>query len=107
MKTNFISPLSFLLFLDPGSWIRDPGSGMGKNQDPESGINIPDPQHWFFSDLRSPNHISDSLVKFYLVKSTIILCQLAHIIFCTVKAPNVVWGLYVVIGNTKISFGPA
>jgi hypothetical protein len=31
--------------LDPGSGIRDPGSGMGKNQDPGSGINIPDPQH--------------------------------------------------------------
>jgi hypothetical protein len=30
---------------DPGSEIRDPGSGMGKNQDPGSGINIPDPQH--------------------------------------------------------------
>ncbi len=28
-----------LLFLDPGS-------GMAKNQDPGSGINIPDPQHW-------------------------------------------------------------
>jgi len=28
-----------------GSGIRDPGSGMGKNQDPGSGINIPDPQH--------------------------------------------------------------
>jgi hypothetical protein len=24
-----------LLFLDPGSGIRDPGSEMGKNQDPE------------------------------------------------------------------------
>jgi hypothetical protein len=32
--------------LDPGSGIRDPRSGMGKNQDPGSGINIPDPQHW-------------------------------------------------------------
>ncbi len=32
---------------DPGSEIRDPGSGMGKNQDPGSGINIPDPQHWW------------------------------------------------------------
>jgi len=31
--------------LDPGSEIRDPGSGMGKNPDPGSGINIPDPQH--------------------------------------------------------------
>jgi len=28
-----------------GSGIRDPGSGMGKHQDPGSGINIPDPQH--------------------------------------------------------------
>ncbi len=36
-----------LLFLDPGSEIRDLGSGMGKNQDPGSGINIPDPPHWF------------------------------------------------------------
>ncbi len=27
-------------------WIWDPGSGMGKNQDPGSGINIQDPQHW-------------------------------------------------------------
>ncbi len=35
-----------LLFLDPGSEIRDPGSVMGKNQDPGSGINIPDPQHY-------------------------------------------------------------
>jgi hypothetical protein len=26
--------------LDPGSEIRDPGSGMGKNQDPGSGMNI-------------------------------------------------------------------
>jgi hypothetical protein len=25
----------------------------------------------------------------------------------TVKSPNAVWGLYVVIGSTKISFGPA
>ncbi len=38
MTSNFFSPLSLLLFLDPGS-------GMGKNQDPGSGINIPDPQH--------------------------------------------------------------
>jgi hypothetical protein len=38
--------MSFIAFLDPGSGIRDPESGMGKNQDPESGINIPDPPHW-------------------------------------------------------------
>jgi hypothetical protein len=43
MTTNFISPLSFVAVL--GSGIRDPGSWMGKNQDPGSGINIPDPQH--------------------------------------------------------------
>jgi hypothetical protein len=43
MTTNFFSPLSFVAVF--GSGIRDPGSGMGKNQDPGSGINIPDPQH--------------------------------------------------------------
>jgi hypothetical protein len=46
MTTNFFCPSLLLLFLDPGS-------GMGKNQDPGSGIiNIPDPQHWYllFSD---------------------------------------------------------
>ncbi len=37
----FFHPSLFLLFLDP----RIPGSGMGKNQNPGSGINIPDPQH--------------------------------------------------------------
>jgi hypothetical protein len=50
MTTNFFSPLSFVAVFgsgirDPRSGIRDPGSGMGKNQDPGSGINIPDPQH--------------------------------------------------------------
>jgi hypothetical protein len=34
----FFHPSRWLLFLDPGS-------GMDQNQDPESGINIPDPQH--------------------------------------------------------------
>jgi hypothetical protein len=29
------------------------GSGMAKNQDPGSGINIPDPQHWLFSQMFS------------------------------------------------------
>jgi hypothetical protein len=41
MTTNFCSPLSFVAVF--GSGIRDPGSGMDKNQDPGSGINIPDP----------------------------------------------------------------
>ena len=38
MTKIFFHPFLLLLFLDPGS-------GMGKNQDPGSGINIPDPQH--------------------------------------------------------------
>jgi hypothetical protein len=36
-KENFPHPLLVLLL--------DPGSGMDKNQHPESGINTPDPQH--------------------------------------------------------------
>ncbi len=36
MTTNFFHPSLLLLFLDPESEIRDPGSGMGKNQDPGS-----------------------------------------------------------------------
>ena len=36
MTTNFFSPLSFVAVF--GSEIRDPGSGMGKNQDPGSEI---------------------------------------------------------------------
>jgi hypothetical protein len=43
LTKDFFSPLSFLPVF--GSGIRDPGSRMGKNQDPGSGINIPDPQH--------------------------------------------------------------
>jgi hypothetical protein len=38
LTTNFFHPSFQLRFLDPGS-------GMGKNQDLGSGINIPDPQH--------------------------------------------------------------
>ncbi len=34
MTTNFFHPSLLLLFLDPASGIRDPGSGMCKNQDP-------------------------------------------------------------------------
>jgi hypothetical protein len=48
MATNFFSPLSFVAVFgfgirDPRSRIRDPW--MDKNQDPGSGINIPDPQN--------------------------------------------------------------
>jgi hypothetical protein len=45
MTSNFFT-LSFVAVF--GSGIRDPGSGMGKNQDPGSGINIPDPPNWMF-----------------------------------------------------------
>jgi hypothetical protein len=43
MKTNFFSLLSIVAVF--GSGIRDPGPRMGKNQDPGSGINIPDQQN--------------------------------------------------------------
>jgi hypothetical protein len=38
MTKKIFHPSLLLLILDPGSEIRDPGSGMGKNQDPGSGI---------------------------------------------------------------------
>jgi hypothetical protein len=46
LTKKIFSPLSFVAVLDPGSGIRDPGWVKTKNQDPGSGINIPDPQHW-------------------------------------------------------------
>ncbi len=55
-KKKFFTPLFCSCFWirdpgseirDPGSEIRDPGSGTDKNQDPGSGLNIPDPQHWY------------------------------------------------------------
>jgi hypothetical protein len=62
MTTNFFSPLSFVAVFgfeirdprsgirDPGSVIRDPGWVKIRIRDglkSGSGINIPDPQHWF------------------------------------------------------------
>ncbi len=44
-QQTFIHASLLLLFLDPRSRIQDSGSGMAKIQDPESGINILDPQH--------------------------------------------------------------
>ncbi len=41
-------------------WIRDPRSGMGKNQDPRSGINIPDPQHWEHHSINSRREIRNN-----------------------------------------------
>ncbi len=49
MTKKFFHPSFFLLF-----WIWDPEFGMGKNQDPGSGINIPDPPHCFH---KGPEHI--------------------------------------------------
>jgi hypothetical protein len=49
-----------LLILDPGSGFRDPGPGMDKNQHPGSGINIPDPQHWIFSQFFVADEIKTS-----------------------------------------------
>jgi hypothetical protein len=46
LTTSFFHPSLLLLFLDPGSEIRDP-EWVSKNQDPGSGTNIPDPQHCF------------------------------------------------------------
>jgi hypothetical protein len=40
IPTPFFSPLSFVA-------VSDQGFGMAKNQDPGSGIKIPDPQHWY------------------------------------------------------------
>jgi hypothetical protein len=34
MTTNFFNPSLLLLFLDPGFEFWDPGSRMGKNEDP-------------------------------------------------------------------------
>ncbi len=46
MTTNCFHPSLLWRFLDLGSEIQDPGYGMGKKS--ESGINIPDPQHWYW-----------------------------------------------------------
>jgi hypothetical protein len=72
MTTNFFHLSLLLLFLDPGSeiWdprsgIRDPGSGMGKNQDPGSGINIPDPQHCLYSQRPPPPDEKQAVSKIF------------------------------------------
>jgi hypothetical protein len=49
MTTNFFQPSLLLLFLDPGSVIRDPGSG----------INIPDPPHCKKHSTVVLNNVSD------------------------------------------------
>ncbi len=65
---KFFHPSLLLLFLDPGSEILDPGSGMGKNQNPEAGINILDPQHW--------NQVWNQYDKYLPV--TILYCKLRN-----------------------------
>ncbi len=54
MSTNFFSPLSVVAVF--GSRIRDPGSG----------INIPDPQHWFFGPTGSA---SRSIIQIHRSRS--------------------------------------
>jgi hypothetical protein len=59
MTTNFFHPSLLLLFLDPGSGIRDPGSGMGKNQNPGSGI-------WDKHPGSATLHIPTNIIIIYL-----------------------------------------
>jgi hypothetical protein len=67
MTKKIFHPSLLLLFLDPGSENLDPGSGMGKNQDPGAGINILDPQHW--------NQVWNLYDKYLLVP--ILYCKLS------------------------------
>ncbi len=65
MTTNFffLTPLFCCCFWirDPRSGIRDPGSRMGKNLDPGSGINIPDPQHCRYPSKEYNTRLSQNL----------------------------------------------
>jgi hypothetical protein len=68
MTKNFFHPSLLLRILDLGSEIRDPG--WVKNQDPGSGIKIPDPQHWpanilVFRDIefKTPLNIQEKISK--------------------------------------------
>ncbi len=51
MTTIFFHPSLLLLFLDPGS-------GMGKNQDAGSGINIPNPQHCYSPEIKQKHDMT-------------------------------------------------
>jgi hypothetical protein len=83
MTTNFFHPSLLLRFLDPGSEIRDPR--WVKNQDPGSGINIPDPQRWFIDDqafsisyeLAPPLPLSHNS-KLSLFLSLLVRCQMGE-----------------------------
>jgi hypothetical protein len=66
MTTIFFHPS--LLFLDPGSEIRDPESGMGKNQDPGSGIYIPDSQHCLTYTV-DPSPLPESALELEIIKN--------------------------------------
>jgi hypothetical protein len=72
MTTNFFSPSLCCCF-----WIRDlrPGSGMGKNQDSGSGINIPDPQHCLIDHvLVLMVHLEDADVHNHLYRIALVQC---------------------------------
>jgi hypothetical protein len=79
MTTNFFSPLSFVAVF--GSEIGDPGSGMGKNQDPGSGINIPDPQHCL-KDTFSPIFLNNGeKLPFHLCENNC-SCAVEYVTHC-------------------------
>ncbi len=74
---KFFSPMSFIAVF--GSGIRDPGSRMGKNQDPGSGINIPDSPHCRFKKLNfmriraDPNPQSPIILESFLLSDLLLL----------------------------------
>ncbi len=72
MTTNFFHPSLLLLFLDPRSEVRCLGSGMGKNQDPGSGINIPDSQHCFFIKLTASIYAHLDLILYVFLQMNIL-----------------------------------
>jgi hypothetical protein len=61
MKIYFFYPSLLLRFLDPGSDIRDPE--WVKNQDPGSGVKIPDPQQ----KTRYPGTVDNNIVTGVIV----------------------------------------
>ncbi len=66
---------------------------------------LPPPFACFLSSLLPP---SRSQARRGSIKNPPSECgTMFNVFFTTVKSPNVVWGLYVVIGNNKILFGPA
>jgi hypothetical protein len=60
---------------------------MGKNQDPGSGINIPDPQHWLRAQFVAPKYCSQHEVVMRLKQcfvSTLVSVQIQILLFTLV-----------------------